>query len=117
MFGGYFRYLQVLSKKGEVECSRVMQTEICNAHINGFERDSNATSLFLDLVFPYAYYPLVDYTNLIPMAYKMNKDNGERKIVLKLAATEAGLPDEICSKPKKAIQYSSGIHKIISKLF
>jgi len=38
---------------------------------------------------------------------------GEKKRVLKSISRELGLPQEATERPKKAMQYGSGIHKIL----
>ncbi|MBI4257846.1 MAG: hypothetical protein HY619_02730 [Thaumarchaeota archaeon] len=116
LFGGYSRYLQVLKNKGEASVTEIMQDDVRYAHKSNFERDEKAASPFLDLALPYAYLPLVQYALRISLKHKMDPESGERKIVLRKAAAEAGLPEEIWSKPKKAVQYSSGLQRIVEKI-
>jgi len=40
---------------------------------------------------------------------------GDRKVILRSVAKELGLVEEIYLHPKKAMQYSSGIQKLLSK--
>ncbi|MBI2184779.1 MAG: asparagine synthetase B [Thaumarchaeota archaeon] len=115
LFGGYSRYLHVLKSRGEAAVTQTMHSDVHYAYRSNFERDERAASPFLDLVLPYAYLPLVQYALNIPLTYKLDSKSGERKIVLKRAAAEAGVPEEIWSKPKKAVQYSSGLQKIVEK--
>jgi asparagine synthase (glutamine-hydrolysing) len=43
-------------------------------------------------------------------------DDGMRKLVLRAAAKKLGLPKCILERPKKAIQYATGINKTLKKL-
>jgi asparagine synthase (glutamine-hydrolysing) len=42
--------------------------------------------------------------------------NGVRKYILRELARKRGLPEEICSREKKAIQYSTGINKAVKRI-
>ncbi|RLG17954.1 asparagine synthetase B, partial [Candidatus Micrarchaeota archaeon] len=43
------------------------------------------------------------------------KFEGERKSVLRTIARELGVPEEACARKKQALQYGSGIHRILLK--
>ncbi|MFQ6135284.1 MAG: asparagine synthase, partial [Nitrososphaerales archaeon] len=47
---------------------------------------------------------------------KMNPEKNRRKIILREAALKAGVPEKIVFKPKKALQYSSDLQKLVAKL-
>jgi asparagine synthase (glutamine-hydrolysing) len=52
----------------------------------------------------------------IPMEYKISGENDRlRKCILREVAAEVGVPPEIVKRPKKAAQYGSGIHKLLTK--
>jgi len=45
------------------------------------------------------------------------KFSGERKSVLRKIARELGVPESACARQKQALQYGSGVHKILLKRF
>jgi hypothetical protein len=44
------------------------------------------------------------------------KDEGRRKLVLRRVAENLGLPQFITEKPKRAIQYATGVNTTLKKL-
>ena len=44
---------------------------------------------------------------------KINLVKDIRKVVLREAALKAGMPEDIAYRPKKAMQYSSGLQKFV----
>jgi len=116
LFGGYARYLQALRSGGEAAAAGAMETDVRFAHRSNLERDERAASPFLDLVLPYGYLPLVQYALRIPVPFKVDRESGARKLVLRRVAAVAGLPQEICFGPKRALQYSSGLQKIVTRV-
>jgi asparagine synthase (glutamine-hydrolysing) len=53
----------------------------------------------------------------IPDSLKIRSpEDGLRKLILRKASADLGLPKKIAEAPKKAIQYSTGIDKCIKKL-
>jgi asparagine synthase (glutamine-hydrolysing) len=60
---------------------------------------------------------MAEFATSLPLELKIdpNIDPG-RKLVLRKAAEEAGLPPWIASKPKKAVQYSTGVSSTLKKL-
>jgi asparagine synthetase B (glutamine-hydrolysing) len=45
-----------------------------------------------------------------------NFSRGENKALLRDAARIIGLPESACARPKKAMQYGSGVHARLGKL-
>jgi asparagine synthase (glutamine-hydrolysing) len=64
--------------------------------------------------FPFADERVASFAEGLPLDYKIR--GGERKAVLRAAALELGLPDELAGVPKKAAQFSSGAAKILSRI-
>ncbi len=53
----------------------------------------------------------------MPVELKIeNKTDTLRKLVLRKAALDAGVPAAIAEKPKKAVQYSTGISDAIKRI-
>lgn len=116
IFGGYERYLRQYCSGGVKAVQESMKHDVVNAHSMNFDRDEKATSPYVDLYLPYANAELAAYGLAINPELKFDCISGGRKLVLRETAKKFGLPSSIAERPKKALQYSSGIHKIVRKL-
>ena len=56
---------------------------------------------------------LINYSLQVPINLKINLVKDIRKVVLREAALKAGMPEDIAYRPKKAMQYSSGLQKFV----
>jgi asparagine synthase (glutamine-hydrolysing) len=107
LFGGYERYLRMPEDEIEIE----MERDLKKAR-DGYERDRDMVSGFgIDLRAPFLDEKSISLAGEIPLRFKVA--GGYRKIVLRLAAARAGLPPEVFMGKKKAIQYSSGIMRVL----
>jgi asparagine synthase (glutamine-hydrolysing) len=71
----------------------------------------------LELRLPFSDLALVEWGLSIPPNLKLSKSPGSpRKLVLRSLAMRLGLPDEISKRPKKAIQYSTGVNSAIRRI-
>jgi asparagine synthase (glutamine-hydrolysing) len=86
------------------------------AYRNNFERDEVSSSPYSELILPYASNEIVNYSLSIPPHFKINSIKDERKIILRQIAKNAGLPVDILNQSKKALQYSTGLLKSISRI-
>ncbi|MDR2624084.1 MAG: asparagine synthetase B [Methanobrevibacter sp.] len=116
LFGGYNRYLDVYAQdknsltdefRGDIEFMYEVNLRrdlaIANFH------DLNFRSPFLDKDF-------VRFALSLPVDYKVkSSDDKLRKHILRDVAVDLGVPSYIAYRQKKAAQYGSGIHKIITK--
>lgn len=68
----------------------------------------------IDIYFPYLDKDFIDYVQSLPLDLKITKD--VRKFILRELAKYKGLPEYIFTRPKNALQYSSGIQKIVEKI-
>jgi asparagine synthase (glutamine-hydrolysing) len=108
LFGGYHRYLRVPQDKLDA----VLRTDVESINI---ERDrSIANACGVELLTPFLNQNFVDYALCVPPELKIK--NGVRKYILRELARKRGLPEEICSREKKAIQYSTGINKAVKRI-
>ncbi|MCK4482887.1 asparagine synthase, partial [Candidatus Bathyarchaeota archaeon] len=82
------------------------------------ERDSKICNFHdVELRLPFATYQLAEFAASLPLPLKIESLNDMlRKKVLRKAAGDMGLPQFIVNKPKRAIQYATGVNKIIKKL-
>jgi asparagine synthase (glutamine-hydrolysing) len=115
LFGGYARYLKYLRSSAE-KVSMAMFNDVKNAHSDNFCRDETASSPFTKLLLPYASLDLVKYVVNLPVNLKLDSTTGARKIILREVAKSLGIDDELANREKRAMQFSSGIYKIVSKL-
>jgi len=115
LFGGYARYLKYLRSSAE-KVGSAMFNDVKNAHEDNFCRDEMASSPFTWLLLPYTSLDLVKYVVNLPVDLKLNSRTGARKILLREVARKIGVEDDLANREKKALQFSSGIYKIVSKL-
>jgi asparagine synthase (glutamine-hydrolysing) len=71
----------------------------------------------LEIKFPYADREIVNFGLALPIEHKLSSDKeSPRKLLLRSLGKKIGLPDEVAFRPKKAIQYSTGVDRILRQL-
>jgi asparagine synthase (glutamine-hydrolysing) len=110
LFGGYMKY-SLAARESEAEAVRMMEADVAASADRAFVRDELACSRFTEVRFPFADQDVAAFAMGIPLSFKIS--GGERKAVLRKAASMLGLPDELVRAPKKAAQYSSGLSKLV----
>jgi asparagine synthase (glutamine-hydrolysing) len=71
----------------------------------------------VELRLPFANYSLAKFAITLPFELKIKfLDNGMRKIALRRLGEKLGLPPHIAQRQKRAIQYATGVSKILKKL-
>ncbi len=116
LFGGYARFEELAGNDATVK--REVWDSVVSAPANDFEPgDKVAVTNHLDLRCPFAYLPLVQYALRIPARFKVSIQNGRpvRKYILRMLASSWGLPGSVVDRPKKAIQYSTGVMNVLEK--
>lgn len=110
LFGGYNKYLKLNDKKLILQ----MQKDTQNLFNVDLVRDRLMTvKSQIDIYFPYLDMDFITYAQSLSLDLKIH---GEiRKYILRELAKQNGLPDYIFNRPKNALQYSSGIQKIVEK--
>jgi len=111
LFGGYMKYAVKVREEGDAAAERMMAGDVRACADRGFLRDEAACSASCEVRFPYADESIASFAAGLPLEYKIR--GGERKAVLRAAALELGLPEELASAPKKAAQFSSGASKLL----
>jgi len=110
LFGGYHRYL-AMDQAGLAASLEADAEELVS---RGFKRNLRLADVAgKRLLAPYLDPQVVGLARSIPAGLKVH--DGERKAVLRRAAAVLGLPPELCSLPKRAAQYGSGIHAFLTK--
>src|SRR5437660_9472771 len=116
LFAGYGRLEELDLKHHFLEAKKEVLRSVLAAATNDFEPgDKLAVSHRLELQCPFAYLPLVDYALSIPISLKLRLagDGVVRKYVLRRLAASWKLPESVVNRPKKAVQYSSGVQKVL----
>ncbi|KZX17007.1 asparagine synthetase B [Methanobrevibacter cuticularis] len=145
LFGGYHRYLEVYKKgltedsnekkavnksmlsseknktyrenNAEKNIAIELRHDIENMYHVNLERDvAIANCNNVSLRSPFLETKFVEFALNVPVKYKIkSSDDKLRKHILREIAIDLHIPDYIAYRPKKAAQYGSGIHKILSK--
>ena len=115
IFGGYYSYTKVSLNK--------VQNEIWHSVFNLWSRnlyreDIISMNFYLEHRLPFLDKELVCTSMRIPVKQKIfsSKDNLRKRVLRKLAL-DLDISEEIALKPKKSLQYGSGVSKHISKFF
>jgi len=118
LFGGYKRYLNDYSQYGEELVQKKIFNDTARICETNLERDSKICNFHnIELRLPFATYQLAKFAVSLPLQLKIESPNDMlRKIVLRKVAEDMGLPRFIANKPKRAIQYATGVNKVIKRL-
>lgn len=118
LFGGYKRYVDTYSLRGEEDVRRRIFRDIVELSENNLERDAKICSFHgVELRLPFATIEMARFALDLPVNLKVDpQKNGKRKLVLRRVARNIGLPELITEKPKKAVQYTTGADRTLKKL-
>src|SRR5712691_10758185 len=118
LFGGYGKFEDIALRDGIENLEREMFNSVVAASIKDFDPgDKLAVAAGLELCCPFAHLPLVEYVLKLPSSLRVNVANGKvtRKYILRRLAAHLSLPESVVDRPKKAVQYSSGVQKVLLK--
>ena len=118
LFGGYQRYVNEYCLWGEEKTRRTMFADVARIHESNLERDEKICGfLGVELRLPFASYQIAEFATSLPMEFKIDaRADSLRKLVLRRVAENLGLPTSIAQKPKKAVQYATGVNYALKKL-
>jgi asparagine synthase (glutamine-hydrolysing) len=118
LFGGYKRYADNYSRYGGERVQEEIYNDIAKMHENNFERDFKICNFHnVELRLPFATYSTAKFAITLPIELKIKLiDEGIRKIVLRHLGKKIGLQPLIVKRQKRAIQYATGVNKILKKL-
>ena len=118
LFGGYQRYVTEYCQNGSEKVQRLMFDDVVRIHESNLERDLKITTFHdVELRVPFGSYDLAEFALSLPLECKMEqKADTLRKLVLRKTAQNLGVPASIADKPKKAVQYSTGINDAVKRL-
>jgi len=117
VFGGYQKYAREYASIGDSVRETTFR-DVASSHEANFERDYKICSdLGLELRLPFADIDVVRYGLSLPTELKLSKDAASpRKRILRALAREKGFPEELADRPKKAVQYSTGVNRALQRL-
>jgi asparagine synthase (glutamine-hydrolysing) len=118
LFGGYKRYVNAYARFGGEQASKMIRDDITKLHEANLERDAKICASYgVELRLPFLAREIVELATDTPIRLKMEpKPDTLRKLVLRQAAKKLGLPESVLGRPKKAIQYATGVDKTLRKL-
>ncbi|MFH1447544.1 MAG: asparagine synthase C-terminal domain-containing protein [Candidatus Micrarchaeota archaeon] len=113
LFGGYHKYPEMF-RDGE-DVRSVMERDLKKVLEVDVPRSRRiAGKAGVEMMFPFLEKGVVESSNDVELDEHFSGD--ERKPVLRKIARKLGVPESACSRPKKALQYGSGIHKVLAKI-
>jgi len=118
LFGGYQRYVNDYLLYGKERARRAMFDDVVKLHESNIERDVKICGFHdVELRLPFASYQIAKFAVTLPIELKIERSADTlRKLVLRKVAVDMGLPLSIVEKPKKAVQYATGINAALKKL-
>ena len=117
LFAGYRRYVDDYMQIGREKAQETVSADIVGMYKNNLERDYKICNFHgVELRVPFAAYQIAKFATDLPIELKIQPSNNTlRKLVLRQTARELGLPRAIVDRPKKAVQYATGISKVLNK--
>jgi asparagine synthase (glutamine-hydrolysing) len=118
LFGGYQRYVNEYRLEGDEAVRRTMFRDVSVIHESNVERDEKIFGYFdVELRLPFGSFSVVEFAMSLPTELKLEKKpDSLRKLVLRRTAENMGIPRSIAEKPKKAVQYSTGINNALKRI-
>jgi len=117
LFGGYHKYMKHWLTEGEMVRDTIYR-DVVESWRNNYDREAKVCkNLGARLVLPFADARIIRFGLGVPTKYKLPPDiEKPRKIILRRLAENLGFPAEVSNRPKKAAQYSTGVHKALSRI-
>jgi asparagine synthase (glutamine-hydrolysing) len=117
LFGGYRKYVTEYVERGETVREAMYKDVVASYEVN-HERDHKICMEHgMELRLPFADLGLVEFGLSLPTHLKLSPEpDSLRKLVLRRLAVKLGFPEEVANKPKRAVQYSTGVNNALRKL-
>jgi len=111
LFGGYDRYISTYQRLGLQEASRMMTKDVLNLSELSFERDEQLSAgTRVELRLPFADRELMRFVLSLPPSLKIGGvEESRQKLVLRQVARLQKIPSSVSDKPKRAMQYATGV--------
>jgi asparagine synthase (glutamine-hydrolysing) len=113
LFAGYSRYAK-LAATNHKGLRDALESDVLNIARNNLERDNlTAASHSIDVILPYLDPRVVKFGLTIDGTLKLSR--GINKYILRKVAEQL-MPHELAYRPKKALQYGTGVSTVLRKL-
>jgi len=113
LFLGYARHARAFESGEDLE--RIRRDELSTIRHRDLNRnEALARAHDVELALPFLHPLVIDAALRLPA--KLNFSDGKRKFILRLVARMLGVPESALSRPKRALQYSSGVHKMLRRM-
>lgn len=117
VFMGYKKYLKEIEDGKKVSEIRKHAISLWNSpQGDGAKLGEIAEKFKMRMKAPFLDDGVISSASAIPEGEHLPKEDNLTKPVLREVALEMGINDEIAKRPKKAMQYGSGVHKILMSL-
>lgn len=118
LFGGYHRYLREYGEHGLEAVREAMRRDVASSYEMNVQRFFPVCARHgVELRLPFADREVINYALSLPAGLNIaSADDRLRKRVLRKTAQLLHLPEFIVNKPKKAVQYATGVDKALRKL-
>jgi asparagine synthase (glutamine-hydrolysing) len=117
LFGGYQRYLTELNYKGAEALQKILYQDVISSYTTNLQRDHAVCAFHkVELRLPFLDREVVNFALSLPLKLKIEsaKDLLQKR-VLRVVAKNLGLPDFVAKRPKKAVQYATGVQKALKR--
>ncbi|MEM2341828.1 MAG: asparagine synthetase B [Candidatus Bathyarchaeia archaeon] len=117
IFAGYHKYLKEYSKSPNL-VEQTLYHDTLKLYKNSLEPEEKICSFHnVEARFPYADFDLASFALSLPITLKISSSKDPlRKRILRRLAEYIGLPADVYLKPKKAIQYGTGVSQALKKI-
>ncbi len=117
LFGGYRKYVDDYIHKGRDKAQQTIFQDVVNMYQNNLERDFKICNFNgLELRLPFTTRENVNFALSLPLELKLQpNENTLRKLVLRTVGRNLGLPQSVVDRPKKAMQYATGVSKVLDR--
>ncbi len=118
LFGGYRRYLTVYARDGADRVQQAMDHDVAMSYETNLQRDEPVCAYHkIELRLPFVDSRVTCYALSLPLELKIKSaDDTRRKRVLRQVAQDVGIPAFIAHRPKKAVQFTTGVDKALEKI-
>ena len=118
LFGGYHRYLTLYARCGIEKVAEAIYSDTITSYERNFQRDEPVSTFHkVGLRLPFVDTSVVDFALSLPVDLKVESEGDDlRKRVLRQVARNLGISASIADKPKKSIQFATGVDRALRDL-
>lgn len=118
LFAGYRRYVDDYVQSGNQKVQEIIFNDITKMYENNIERDTKICSSHnVELRLPFATFQIAKFALGLPLNLKIEpKTDTKRKLVVRHVATNLGLEKRVIDRPKRAVQYATGVNNALKNI-